>query len=148
MKVPIFGKITNVFFLLRGTYQLVVKKSSWESLKRKLKRLTKKTLGYNLSYRLTQLKLVWQGWLNNYRIANIHTKLKQLDEWLRNRLRYCTRLPDGQVWHDWKKPERKRKNFIRLGIAQGQAYAWSRTRMGGWVTDGCRLLSDKCLGDV
>jgi group II intron reverse transcriptase/maturase len=110
----------------RGTYQLVVKKSSWASLKRKLKRLTKKTLGYNLSYRLTQLKLVWQGWLNNYRIANIYTKLKQLDEWLRNRLRYC-------IWHDWKKPERKRKNFIRLGISQGQAYAWSRTRMGGWA---------------
>jgi hypothetical protein len=32
-----------------------------------------------------------------------------------------------------KKPERKRKNLIRLGIVQGQAYAWSRTRMGGWA---------------
>lgn len=31
-----------------------------------------------------------------------------------------------------KKPERKRKNLIRLGIEQGKAYAWSRTRMGGW----------------
>ena len=30
------------------------------------------------------------------------------------------------------KPERKRKNLIRLGIEQGMAYAWSRTRMGGW----------------
>ena len=32
-----------------------------------------------------------------------------------------------------KKPDRKRKNLIRLGIDQGQAYAWSRTRMGGWA---------------
>ena len=110
----------------RGTYQLVAKKSSWESFKRKLKRITKKTLGYKLEDRLSRLKRVWQGWLNNYRIANIYTKLKQLDEWLRNRLRYC-------IWHDWKKPERKRKNFIRLGIKHGQAYAWSRTRMGGWA---------------
>lgn len=30
-------------------------------------------------------------------------------------------------------PEGKRKNFIRLGIPYGQAYAWSRTRMGGWA---------------
>ncbi len=30
-----------------------------------------------------------------------------------------------------KKLERKRKNLIRLGIEQGQAYAWSRSRMGG-----------------
>ena len=110
----------------RGIYQLVVKKGSWESFKRKLKRITKKTLGYKLEDRLRQLKLIWQGWLNNYRIANIYTKLKQLDEWLRNRLRNC-------IWHDWKKPERKRKNFIQLGIEQGQAYAWSRTRMGGWA---------------
>ncbi len=33
----------------------------------------------------------------------------------------------------WKKPERKRKNLIRLGIEHGQAYAWSRSRMGGWA---------------
>ena len=32
-----------------------------------------------------------------------------------------------------KKLERKRKNLIRLGIEQRQAYAWSRTRMGGWA---------------
>jgi RNA-directed DNA polymerase len=106
----------------RGTYQLVAKKSSWDSFKRKLKRLTKKTLPYKLEDRLRMVKLIWQGWVNNYRIANIYTKLKKLDEWLRNRLRYC-------IWHDWKKPEQKRKNFIQFGIEQGQAYAWSRTRM-------------------
>lgn len=49
-----------------------------------------------------------------------------MEEWLRNRLRYC-------IWHHWKKLERKRKNLIRLGIDQGQAYAWSHTRMGGWA---------------
>ncbi|MCR1026641.1 group II intron reverse transcriptase/maturase, partial [Cellulophaga baltica] len=30
-------------------------------------------------------------------------------------------------------PERKRKNLIRLGVNQNTAYAWSRTRMGGWA---------------
>lgn len=110
----------------KGKYQLVVKKSSWGNLKRKLKGLTKKTLPYSFEERLHKLKEIWMGWINNYRLASIQSKLKQLDEWLRNRLRYC-------IWHDWKKPERKRKNLIRLGIAQGQAYAWSRTRMGGWA---------------
>lgn len=32
-----------------------------------------------------------------------------------------------------KKPERKRKNLIRLGVKPEMAYAWSRTRMGGWA---------------
>ena len=110
----------------KGKYQLIVIKRSWESLKRKLKAATKKTMPYSFEERLQKLKEIWMGWVNNYRMASIHHKLKQLDEWLRNRLRYC-------IWHDWKKPERKRKNLIRLGLRQGQAYAWSRTRMGGWA---------------
>lgn len=31
------------------------------------------------------------------------------------------------------KPERKRKNLIRLGIESVMAYQWSRSRMGGWA---------------
>ncbi|MGH1436287.1 MAG: DUF4187 domain-containing protein, partial [Lewinella sp.] len=54
--------------------------------------------------------------INNYRLASIYSKLKRVDEWLRNRLRYC-------IWCDWKKPERKRKHLIRLGVEKGMAYA-------------------------
>jgi len=86
----------------KGRYQLVVKKSSWASLKRKLKATTKKTLPYSFEERIAKINEVYRGWVNNYRLASIYTQLKSLDEWLRNRLRYC-------IWHDWKKPERKRK---------------------------------------
>jgi len=110
----------------KGKFQLIVSNNSWGELKRKLKRITKKTLPCSFSERLTRLKLVYQGWINNYRLGNIYTKLKKVDEWLRNRLRYC-------IWHDWKKSERKRKNLIRLGVKKWMAYAWSRSRMGGWA---------------
>jgi len=83
-------------------------------------------MSYSLVNRLAKVKLIYQGWINNYRLASIYTKLKKVDEWLRNRLRYC-------IWHDWKKPERKRKNLISFGIEKGMAYAWSRTRKGGWA---------------
>ncbi len=111
---------------VKGKYQLTVSKKAWENLKRKLKYLTKKTLPLSLTERFSRLKLIYQGWLNNFRLGNIRAKLKKMDEWLRNCLRCC-------IWHDWKKLERKRKNLIRLGVEQGQAYAWSRSRMGGWA---------------
>jgi len=76
--------------------------------------------------RIQKLIEFQRGWVNYFRMASIHQKLKDVDSWLRNRLRCC-------IWHHWKKLERKRKNLIRLGIEQGMAYAWSRTRMGGWV---------------
>jgi len=74
---------------VKGKYQLVVKKNSWDSLKRKLKQITKKTRPYGFEERLKKLAEVWRGWVNNYRLASIHAKLKAIDEWLRNRLRYC-----------------------------------------------------------
>jgi len=110
----------------KGKYQLVATEKSWKRLKQNLKQITRKTAPKAFSERIRQLKEVQRGWVNYYRIANIHSKLKDLDGWLRSRLRYC-------IWTDWKKAERKRKNLIRLGISQNQAYSWSRTRRGGWA---------------
>jgi group II intron reverse transcriptase/maturase len=110
----------------KGKYQFVVKKSKWAAFKSKLKYLTKKTIPMSFDERIQRINWLIRGWINYFKLASIQTKLKKLEEWLRNRLRYC-------IWHHWKKPERKRKNLIRLGIKPGMAYAWSRTRMGGWA---------------
>ena len=110
----------------KGKYQLVVCDKSWEKLKQKLKTITTKTTPKTFDERIQKLKEVQRGWLEYFRMANIYSKLKSLDGWVRNRLRYC-------IWHHWKKPERKRKNLIRLGVDQDHAYSWSRTRMGGWA---------------
>ena len=39
--------------------------------------------------RIEKLNEVQRGWVNAFRMASIHGKLKELDGWLRNRLRYC-----------------------------------------------------------
>lgn len=110
----------------KGKYQLIVTKKRWKTFKMKLKEITRKTSPMSFDERIEKLNQVIRGWINYFKYASINQKLAELDGWLRNRLRYC-------IWTDWKKPERKRKNLIRLGIPKGQAYAWSRTRMGGWA---------------
>ncbi len=121
-----FGFVPTYVKGERGKYQLVVSEKSWKKLKQKLKILTRKTTPMSFDERIGKLNEVQRGWVNAFRMASIQNKLNGLDGWLRNRLRYC-------IWHHWKKPERKRKNLIRLGVEQGQAYAWSRSRMGGWA---------------
>ena len=111
---------------VKGKYQLVVSEKSWKNLKAELKEATRKTCPMSFEMRMSKLKQVQRGWLNYFRMANIRSKLQSIDSWLRNRIRYC-------IWHDWKKPERKRKNLIRLGVSYGKAYAFSRTRKGGWA---------------
>jgi len=113
---------------------LVVDKRKWKLLRAKLKQLTRKTTPASFDERITRINQVFRGWLNYSKLASMQQKLLKLDGWLRNRLRYC-------IWHDWKKPDRKRKNLIRLGVEQGLAYAWSRSRMGGW-----RIAQSPILG--
>lgn len=110
----------------RGKYQLVVDDGSWKSLKQRLKAITRKTAPTPLVERMRQLKEVQRGWLNYFRLASITGKLGTIDSWVRNRLRCC-------IWKHWKKPERRRKNLMRLGVDFDHAYAWSRTRMGTWA---------------
>ncbi|MDY0026793.1 MAG: group II intron maturase-specific domain-containing protein [Lentimicrobium sp.] len=110
----------------KGKYQLVVSEKGWKSLKQKIKIITRKTTPATFDERIHKLKELQRGWLGYFRMASIQGKLKELDGWVRNRLRYC-------IWKHWKKPERKRKNLIRLGVDPDHAYQWSRTRMGGWA---------------
>lgn len=118
----------------KGRYQLVVSEKAWKRLKTSVKMITKKTRPMTFDQRIAKINEVQQGWLNYFRGANIYGKLLDLDGWLRNRLRYC-------IWTDWKKPERKRKNLIRLGVDQDHAYAWSRTRKGGWAVAQSPILN-------
>ncbi|MBE7170310.1 MAG: group II intron reverse transcriptase/maturase [Williamsia sp.] len=118
--VPMYQKGT------RGKYQMVVSEKGWKTLKEKLKSITRKTTPHSLAERIRQLKEVQRGWINYFRMASMVVKIRDLDGWVRNRLRYC-------IWHDWKKPERKRKNLMRLGVERQHAYLWSRTRKGGWA---------------
>ena len=118
--VPVFQKG------VKGKYQLVADRTALRRLKDKIKSITRKTIPASFDERIAKLNQVLRGWINYFKLANMYGKLRDIDVWVRRRLRRC-------IWHDWKKPNRKMKNLIRLGINSGMAYAWSRTRMGGWA---------------
>ncbi len=118
----------------RGKYQLTVSDKAWLRLKQTLKSITRKTSAKSFDERVSELKQAQRGWVNYFRLASICGKLKALDGWIRNRLRCC-------IWKHWKKPERRRKNLIRLGVDQEHAYAWSRTRKGTWAVAQSPMLT-------
>jgi RNA-directed DNA polymerase len=119
---------------VKGRYQLVVTDKAWKRLKQRLKTITRKTTPMSFDERISKINEVQRSWLNYFQGTSIQGKLRDVDGWLRNRLRYC-------IWTDWKKPERKRKNLIRLGVNPDDAYAWSRTRKGGWAVAQSPILN-------
>src|SRR3954464_15546313 len=81
--VPVYQKGT------KGRYQLVVSDKGWNKLKQNLRTITRKTTPQSIAERINKLKEVGRGWLNYFRTASIQGKLRDLDSWVRNRLRYC-----------------------------------------------------------
>ncbi len=126
--VPVFRKGS------KGMYQLVADRKALRKLKAQIKSITRKTIPASFDERIARLNLLFTGWINYFKLANMHGKLRDIDVWTRRRLRGC-------IWHDWKKPNRKMKNLIRLGIPPGMAYSWSRTRMGRWAVACSPILS-------
>jgi len=121
-----FGFVSSFKKGDRGKYQIVASHAGLKELKRKIKHITRKTRPMTFDERIRDLNRLMYGWVNYFRPANIKLKLKKLDSWVKSRLRYC-------IWKDWKKPNKRWRSFIRLGIRRGIAYSWSRSRMGGWA---------------
>lgn len=107
-------------------YVVTPSQKSWDNLKRALKQITKKTTSYSFDVRIKKLKEVYFGWINYFGLSSMQARLKELDSWLRNRLRYC-------IWHDWKKSRTRMRNLIKLGIHPKLASVWSRSKRGGWA---------------
>lgn len=99
-------------------HQISVKK-----LKEKLKQLTSRSWGMSTSHRVMKLKQLIVGWVNYFKIGQMKTLCKELDEHLRFRLRMC-------IWKQWKKVKTRYKNLQKLGIPREKAWEWANTRKG------------------
>ncbi len=109
----------------KGKYNLRVNPKNFELLKEKVKAITRKTTAKTFDDRIAELNALMRGWVNYFKLASMKQKLQELDAWIRNRLRYC-------IWKQWKKPNRRKRAFIQLGINKEDACRWSRSRLSGW----------------
>jgi len=91
VRKPVNFKILGFSFVpvYKNQYQLVVGEKAWKRLKERLKSITRKTAPVKLEQRIAKIKEVQRGWLNYFRGTSIMGKVRDLDGWLRNRLRYC-----------------------------------------------------------
>ena len=117
----------------KGKYRLCIAKKSWKRLKEKIKFITKKTRPLSLAERIKKLNEVMRGWINYFKHATGYQKFKNLDAWIRTRLRYC-------IWKDWKRPKRRLRAFLQLGVEPSWARRYAYSRMGGWAIAGSPIM--------
>lgn len=110
----------------RGKYRLCIAQQSWKRLKEKIKIITRKTNPVILEERIERLNRLMVGWVNYFKHATGYQKLKNLDAWIRCRLRYV-------IWKKWKRPKRRLRAFRQLGVEESWARRFAYSRKGGWA---------------
>lgn len=93
--------------------------------KEKVKQITSRKRGRAIAQILKELKLFTTGWLNYYSLADMQTKIKDLNQWIRRRIRMY-------IWKHWKKNSARFKNLKLLGVPKDKAWEWANTSKGYW----------------
>ncbi len=88
-----------------------------------MKEKTKRNDPAPITEKIKKIEAVIRGWVNYFAIAKGKSKMQELDQLVRTRLRIG-------LWKQWKKPKTKRINLIKLGIPKQKAHEWSNSRKG------------------
>ena len=96
-----------------------------QSFKRELKRITRRCPGISILSRIFRLKQYIQGWMAHYGCGLKYDDAVKLDGWIRRRLRMC-------YWKQWRKPRRRIRELIKLGVNKRDAIRLGLSRKSYW----------------
>ena len=122
------------FYRKDDEIRMKVHVKSIKKLKSKLKLLTGRSKIGNISLTYDKIKQLVVGWVNYFKLADMKTSMRSLDEWLRRRIRMC-------YWKQWKKVSTKFKNLQKLGISKQKAWEFANTRKGYWRISNSPILT-------
>ena len=93
--------------------------------KRRVREMTSRSRGRSLEQVVKQLRGYLIGWLGYFGFCQLPGDLKELEGWMRRRLR-CL------VWHQWKRSSRRRAELIARGVAAHTAARIAGSSYGDW----------------
>lgn len=96
---------------------------SVQKFKEKLHGYSKRSWSVSMDYRISKLNPVIRGWINYFRICDMKILMKEIDSWLRVRIRMC-------IWKQWKTPKRREWGLRKLGMNAFWAHVNANSRKG------------------
>ncbi len=121
------------FYRSKTGWDIRIAPKSFVRIKQKMKERTKRNDPTPLKEKIQKMEAVIRGWVNYFSIAKAKSKMQDLDELVRTRLRMG-------IWKQWKKPWTRKWNLQKLGIKLQKAYEWSNSRKGH-----CRIAHSPIL---
>jgi RNA-directed DNA polymerase len=112
-------------FKIQYNEKISLSEKSEKKLKDTVRQLTKRTRGMKLEQVIESLNQKFDGWVNYFKIVETPSRLRDLDSWIRRKLR-CYRLK-----------QRKRcypivKFLMTLGVSSKNAWRIGKSSKGWW----------------
>ncbi len=130
------------FYITKGKARNFVHFKSIQRFKEKVREITSGSNGRGMEWRRDKLTRLITGWVNYFRIADMKYNARELDGWIRRRIRMC-------YWKQWKKIRTKRDKLVRLGLDTSKAREYANIRRGAWNIAGSivlkQTLTNECL---
>jgi len=102
--------------------------------KTRIQEITSRSRGVSMGRRLRELRQYCVGWFHYFKIGLPYKEVREWDGWIRRRVRLCH-------WKDWKRPRKRRRMLIKLGISPEEVRKASRARKGYWRMSRHKLVS-------
>lgn len=118
---------------MREAYISIAPKSL-SRFKKGVREITKRSRGVSLTRVINELNSYTIGWVNYYGIAEAKTITKNLDGWIRRRLR-C------YIWKQWKNWDTRVRNLKKAGVSAQCAYGVSSGKHGLWKVAGSPAMT-------
>jgi group II intron reverse transcriptase/maturase len=122
------------FFKRDGEWRIGVDRKAPKRAKQRLRKLTARKWGVSMERRILAINRFTVGWTAYFALADGERPFRDLDEWLRRRLRQVR-------WKEWKRPKTRRRNLRALGIPERSAREWAGSQKGYWRVAGSYVLS-------
>ena len=111
-------------------FSIVHRKIRWtmksqKKFKAEIRRLTQRTRGHSPGKVIAELQAYLRGAINYYVIGIPFGEIRELDQWLRRRMRLY-------YWKQWGRPRTRRRNLLKLGVGRDEVHKASRARKGHW----------------
>jgi group II intron reverse transcriptase/maturase len=121
-------------YSFHGGAKLRIATKSIERLKERVRKLTRRRWSISLEQRLGMLSRYLRGWMNYFRLTEAPTVLRELDKWIRRRVRVC-------VLKAWKRPKTRARNLRAFGLEEWRVRLVASCSRGVWFTAGMPLLA-------
>ncbi|MTW21580.1 group II intron maturase-specific domain-containing protein, partial [Allochromatium palmeri] len=94
-------------FTFRGK-KLRWSERAYQDFRHRLRKLTGRSWGVSMDYRLKKLSEYVRGWMGYFGISNYYRPIPELDHWLRRRVRMC-------YWKQWRGVRNRIRQLRALG---------------------------------